>query len=61
MTIQTGMNAVDVAALSQMAQGDGEMHLSKRLVRALLAQMALADTIHRTQAMVDRNRRRIAR
>lgn len=51
------MNDDDLARLQQLAQGDGEMRLSKRLMRGLLAQMKLNDTAERVQAMVGRTLR----
>jgi len=51
------MIKADVARLQVMAQGDGEMRLSKRLMRALLADLALSDAARRVQDMLDRTLR----
>lgn len=45
------MNAVDVAALEKLAEGEGEMRVGKKLMRSLLA---------RAKAPVARPRRPIA-
>jgi hypothetical protein len=51
------MMQADVAQLQQMAQGEGELRLSKRLMRTLLADLALSDAARRAQDMVDRTLR----
>ncbi|MEA3389373.1 MAG: hypothetical protein U9R64_08915 [Pseudomonadota bacterium] len=48
------MNEVDVAALKTMAQGNGEVRVSKRLLRRLLADMPASEAAGRTPAMVGR-------
>lgn len=48
------MNRDDLTRLQQMAQGDGEMRLSKRLMRTLLADVGLRDATDRAQAMIGR-------
>lgn len=48
------MNEVDIAALEGMAQGNGELRLSKRLVRGLLAKLRASEAAERSRAMVDR-------
>lgn len=48
------MSDEDLSTLRIMAQGEGEMRLSKRLVRSLLAQLKLDEATRRAQAMVGR-------
>lgn len=48
------MNEVDIAALESLAQGDGEVRISKRLLRAVLATRRLSEAADRTRAMVGR-------
>ncbi|WP_328277727.1 hypothetical protein [Sphingobium sp.] len=51
------MSEEDLSTLQIMAQGDGEMRLSKRLMRALLARLKLDEATRRAQDMVGRNLR----
>lgn len=53
------MNEVDVAALESMAQGRGEVRMSKRLLRGLLADRRARQAADRSRAMVDRMTRTI--
>ena len=48
------MNDVDVAALKTLALGNGEVRVSKRLLRSLLANMPTSEADGRTPAMVGR-------
>lgn len=48
------MNDVDVAALERLAQGHGEMRLSKRLMRGILAQLRANEAAGRSRDMVER-------
>lgn len=48
------MNDIDIAALEQISKGDGELRLSKRLVRGLLARMRASEAADRSRAMIDR-------
>lgn len=44
----------NLAQLQALAQGEGEMRVSRRLMRALLADLALGNAARRAQDMVDR-------
>ena len=48
------MNEVDIAALESMAQGQGEVRMSKRLLRGVLAKLRASEAADRSRAMVDR-------
>lgn len=48
------MNEIDRAALVQLSKGDGEMRVSKRLMRGLLAEMRGRDAIDRAGAIIGR-------
>lgn len=48
------MTPGDIAQIQLLAQGEGEMRMSKRVVRALLAQLAMTSATHRAQAIVGR-------
>jgi hypothetical protein len=45
---------VDVAALERLAQGNGEVRLSKRLMRGILAQLRANEAAGRSRDMVER-------
>lgn len=48
------MNDVDVAALERLAQGNGEVRLSKRLMRGILAQLRANEAAGRSRDIVER-------
>ncbi|MFD1103702.1 hypothetical protein [Sphingobium olei] len=48
------MNEVDIAALESLAQGNGELRVSKRLLRGMLAKLRANEAADRSRAMVDR-------
>ncbi|WP_293980075.1 hypothetical protein [Sphingobium sp.] len=48
------MNEVDIAALESMAQGSGEVRMSKRLLRGMLAKLRASEASGRSRGMVDR-------
>ena len=50
----SGMNDVDIAALESLSQGNGEVRLSKRLMRGILAQLRANEAAGRSRDMVER-------
>ena len=48
------MNAIDRAALVQLSKGDGEMRVTKRLMRGILADLASHEAADRAQAIIGR-------
>ncbi len=48
------MNQQDLAKLQQLAQGDGEMRVGKRLMRALLGEYSYAKSGQRVSATAQR-------
>lgn len=51
------MSPGDIAQLTLIAQGEGEVRLSKRALRGLLAEITLCKATHRAQDMIGRTLR----